>query len=284
MNICGDPPPVILYKYLPRYLGDGSSKTIPYFQTGCKLRFSQPGACNDIYECSPNLEGLTTNGIPKRDPTDEEFFRKIGMDHKSLEERNNILEKSYKQMESNVQWKIDTLNNHKKYLNERYHFFSLSERWNSPAMWGHYGGNHDGFVLGFDLTKFSNDYPDIGLLFHKVRYKKKRSKIKDIEPDYTSLLAVKITKSNEWRYEKEWRLSFFSHKENLLKLSNNTCSKGYDIMGFEIPLKYLSEVVIGHSADEELLNTIQSNLHNVDAYKAEPHFTSYLMDRKKVGL
>lgn len=87
----------------------------------------------------------------------------------------------------------------------------LSEKFDSPLMWSHYGDQHRGLCLEYDTSGLgpSDDA-------HRVQYGASReiytSEIHKwiIEGDTRSAEKVKraclLTKSDEWKYEEEWRL------------------------------------------------------------------------------
>jgi hypothetical protein len=82
-------------------------------------------------------------------------------------------------------------------------------------MWGHYSDGHRGFCMEFDTTKeplfkiahpviYKDTFPTIGVeAFTKI--------------DYSQILQLVLTKSNCWKYEREWRVlhregeTFFSY-------------------------------------------------------------------------
>jgi len=112
-------------------------------------------------------------------------------------------------------------------------YLCLTEKTDSLLMWSHYAKNHEGFLIGFDVTHefFSKDEDATGLW--KVTYTNKRpafpkevleeelSRQPGINP-YGSLNAFflgehrfnpdttksdyRFIKSKEWEYEHEWRL------------------------------------------------------------------------------
>jgi len=100
-----------------------------------------------------------------------------------------------------------------KAQDERYGVFSLSGRWNSILMWGHYSACHTGFCVGFHekkmqdsglfgrggLIRYNSDYPDI-----------------DPKEDYTPERGFieTFTKAVDWKYEEEYRLFKFLKSGN----------------------------------------------------------------------
>ncbi len=88
----------------------------------------------------------------------------------------------------------------------------FSERWDSLLMWGHYGHSHTGVCFEYDMTQIPED-SIIRKWLYPVYYAEKMESIFPDDTDVSdsklpSLMFVErcITKSDEWEYEKEWRL------------------------------------------------------------------------------
>ena len=86
----------------------------------------------------------------------------------------------------------------------------LSAKFDSPLMWSHYGNQHKGLCIEYDVANLSQNE------LHKVSYGESRqisaSQIRDdlLHADAAARQAINkaclLTKSHEWRYEHEWRL------------------------------------------------------------------------------
>ena len=71
----------------------------------------------------------------------------------------------------------------------------FSEKWNNPVMWAHYGDNHKGICMEFDI-------PNKYLL--KVEYKKEPAIVNGNDIDWSSkFVAATKTKFEHWSYEEE---------------------------------------------------------------------------------
>lgn len=99
-----------------------------------------------------------------------------------------------------------------------YGIISFSEVCDNLLMWSHYGGNHYGICLGFEVenTRVNNIY--------KVKYTNKYPNYKINEMlaaenriTYVTKLINKVTctKSIDWKYEKEWRQLFENESDCL---------------------------------------------------------------------
>jgi len=60
--------------------------------------------------------------------------------------------------------------------------------------------------IEYDFTKIKDEQFRRGI--NKVIYSNKRPKREDYDNDYDYTIAVLATKSEEWSYEKEWRLNY----------------------------------------------------------------------------
>lgn len=81
---------------------------------------------------------------------------------------------------------------------------SLSEAYDSEPMWAHYGEQHKGFCIEYDVSKMSNMKKR--MLF-KVIYGEKPDITEQIEEAWIGVgLSSCIFKSEGWAYEKEWRM------------------------------------------------------------------------------
>lgn len=121
-----------------------------------------------------------------------------------------------------------------------YGIYSMSAEWNSLLMWAHYASNHKGICIGFFQQKIVNLNK---FIMGSVHYPVDNT-FPDITPfdDDTKMLLIQTnTKSNEWLYEKEYRLINLYHpypptiKDRTYSLSDNI----------------IAEIIIGMRATEE---------------------------------
>lgn len=115
----------------------------------------------------------------------------------------------------------------------------LSENNNSPLMWSHYANKHYGFCLEFDFTRTMsfwqnryNDYIVSQIMLMPVIYTEKRPlfsktfldaktmyeimKTKKIPtPALANIIYGLLHKSEDWKYEKEWRIINTLKKETM---------------------------------------------------------------------
>ena len=122
----------------------------------------------------------------------------------------------------------ETLEKSRKMISEQFRVTCLSERMDSPLMWSHYANKHYGFCLEYDFTTTMTNrrFPDLlpaQLLLFPVCYSKKRPLLskalfdgkttmyyissKRLPPDFLKkLMYGLLCKSEDWAYEKEWRI------------------------------------------------------------------------------
>ena len=128
----------------------------------------------------------------------------------------------------------------RKLISEQFRVTCLSERMDSSLMWSHYANKHYGFCLEYDftLTITERRYPDLlgaQLMLFPVSYSQKRPllskalfsgsvamqyiKNKKLPPDFLEkLMYGLLCKSEDWAYEKEWRIFQFPSGKPTMRL------------------------------------------------------------------
>ena len=153
---------MILYKYM--------SLERKNFWTDYKLRFTQPSAFNDPFECLPSYSFIPEQLMPKHAGFGELAALFYGLEKDSS------------------QFNDDTA------------IFCMSQVWDSVLMWAHYADSHKGFAVGFDMSHpffdFEKPYGT-----RKVKYCKSRPKSTEI-----NIMDEMYYKLDVWSYEQEWRL------------------------------------------------------------------------------
>ncbi len=99
-------------------------------------------------------------------------------------------------------------------FNDNHAVLCLSESFDNILMWSHYADNHQGFVIGFDVSHpFFEFNESTGT--RKVQYC-------DIRPEglAENVIDEIYYKYSIWSYEKEWRLSKPLHKRDDVKPDN----------------------------------------------------------------
>lgn len=139
-----------------------------------------------------------------------------------------------------------------KKIDEQIGITCLSSRSDIPLMWSHYANKHTGFVIEYDLNNLSIQDAEKLAFLMPVKYSKNRPNLdhrilehvdflnKDFNYQDTFLgavISVIYTKSNIWKYEKEWR--------NLVLTSYTDDRK--------IPFRYISRIILGAKTPEPAL-------------------------------
>lgn len=150
---------------------------------------------------------------------------------------------------------------------------SLSENWNNLLMWSHYAANHAGIVLAFraDHPFFNQKKTPNDVIRHlrRVHYSEERPQIKltDLldenltraEKTESFLSNFIYTKGANWKYEQEWRM--------LRELDAAEKHLGaHDIYLFRFPPDALDQLIVGHRASSQLIETVQEILTSGSRY------------------
>jgi len=125
---------------------------------------------------------------------------------------------------------------------------SFSKSWSNPVIWSHYGENHRGAALGFDV---SDDW------LWEVSYRSKRNPLPDLnllsDAEKIELFRKSVsTKYLHWKYEKEYRVF----------VELNTPDNGLFFKEFDDDI-VLKELIIGPKSDLS-----SDEVHN--AFGADP--------------
>ncbi|MFC1675753.1 DUF2971 domain-containing protein [Planctomycetota bacterium] len=95
-------------------------------------------------------------------------------------------------------------------FNQNSCLLSVSKTARNPVMWAHYSSEHEGAAIGIDFNNIYQGWNGVSkLVMHRVNYSKKRIKINVLsdtkQKDYEEF---PLTKSIDWKYEKEFRSIF----------------------------------------------------------------------------
>ena len=119
----------------------------------------------------------------------------------------------------------------------------LSETNTSVLLWSHYSNDHKGFCIEYDGQEIYNSKL-IKKRFFPVKYIDKnegRTPISALALDYPGLYSV-LCKTNEWSYEKEWRICF-GIEENI-KYNNIQLPKSTGVyIGAKMPDEHRKTII-----------------------------------------
>lgn len=130
--------------------------------------------------------------------------------------------------------------------------FSLSERFDLPAMWAHYGGGHTGIAVVFDTGNewFTREAKPAESRLQKVVYKDEQ-----LEEPFENLQAAFSSKTTDWAYEREWRLNC------AMKQIEKTIDLGSDQIHLRsFPVKAVSGVIVGSKASADTIAQVRDIL------------------------
>lgn len=118
---------------------------------------------------------------------------------------------------------------------------SMSFRWDSILMWSHYGDHHKGYCIGFNESKMRNS--GIFGTGGSVEYTFDFPLIDPLKNEDLMKITYKrlFYKSEEWAYEKEYRLTKFYYPD----LPDENDRVVY------VPDDFISEVIIGLNISQE---------------------------------
>ena len=148
--------------------------------------------------------------------------------------------------------------------NNKIGILSLSEECDNILMWSHYAKNHTGFVLGFDTNLFLNN-SDFDYI-ENVKYCTEYPIIKSIGEN-DDFYKKFFHKSNDWQYEKEWRLSKNHIKDRL----------------YVIPKEAITELIIGckmnNKTKSEIVDIAKNSLgSNLKIYQAKKDIENFKLN------
>jgi len=250
---------MILYKYLPPVRVDVLEQKM--------IRFTQPGDFNDPFEFRPyihsaasddDVRGYVEANLEKL--VDAELAQYgallqpgVGrMLKETLALNNTSVLESLRRFQPHV---LETLSpSIDALLNQNVGILCLSELADSILMWGHYTSDHRGFVIGFDsdhefFSKRRSNQDEFGFL-RPVNYQGERPRV--VLSDTSSAVWFS-TKSDQWAYEREWRM--------LRVLSESDCRKDnspFPACLFRFPEDAVSKIIVGLRSTPSLVQRLES--------------------------
>lgn len=151
-------------------------------------------------------------------------------------------------------WK-ENYADHKKQMNE-FGIFSTTTKKDNLLMWAHYTDSHKGFCVGFD--KFIL-FETIFATLTPVIYGKELPTIPLLEddPHASSLIRILATKSEDWKYEDEYRIIL----------------QGGARKTFILPDQGIKEVILGLKMTEghkdEITEVVTKRLPHINIYQTD---------------
>lgn len=138
----------------------------------------------------------------------------------------------------------------------------LTEKPDNILMWAHYSKSHTGFVVEFDQTnEFFHQGKNLKDEYGYVRKVEYKNAIPVIDPISDNIAEHYLIKSEEWRYEQEWRM--FATVQNTKKqiiINDST----YDL--YTLPSNAIKRVILGCQAEPKFINLITEMIKNEPRY------------------
>jgi len=243
--------PDILYKYR-----DFSNISHRDLITKQEIYLSEPNSFNDPFDCKiPTRWDLMT-----QDDFDERNEKLIDIGKNICFHNNEERKRFSKHLQDNgALWSRENLKKPGKdyfdNISALSGVISLTSKPDNILMWSHYSNSHSGFCIGFDSNVLLqlNCFDFIG----KVSYSKLYPIINGaFDLDLRYFLEM-FSKSSDWEYEDEYRITK-RHMENRL---------------VKLPKKAFKQIVLGCTIKNEdkadLIDLIKNNLPDIHIMQAE---------------
>jgi hypothetical protein len=214
------------------------------------IRFSQPAVFNDPFELRPAMNRVLSEQATERG------FEHLAQEEPDMQRHRGPILNDVKQRSSREAAAMQEYLPRR--LNENFGILSLTKRPDSLLMWAHYANGHQGFVIEFDerhpwFRQGHEGFAHVGRL-RKVRYSKRRPYASMDELDEIDIL---LTKSVQWKYERERRLVVA-----LQKCTQRLPGSPFDICLFALPPICVAGITLGcgaSSATEDRIRQILSD-------------------------
>lgn len=259
--------PEIIYKYR-----DWSREYHRRMLTHREVYLAAPKELNDPFDCRVTLDF----GLLDTDDKIKEYVKVLG------ERSREKLALKNQKPEDFAEDIFDRIKNHRSEeqenwdnatfasQDERYGVLSLTARWDSILMWGHYAASHSGFCVGFHENKMSNSG-----IFGRGGLVKYSADFPSIDPkeDYTPERAFRetFTKAEDWQYEQEYRLFKFLR----------AASESRTVI---IDPSFFAELILGLNFPKQSLEDIKAiaSALKIPVYQIVKIRGKFLLDRIKI--
>ncbi|MFN8429665.1 MAG: DUF2971 domain-containing protein [Spirosomataceae bacterium] len=207
---------------------------------------------NEVFLSSPaNFNDPFDVAIPYRfkesELTEENILKKLFKmgkrvlpDLSEIELQNKCIEviKSDR-FENGKYWK-EKYEKFKKQDQKLFGILSLTSKRDNLLMWSHYSNSHQGFCVGFD--KFILDENIKESILGPIIYDTVFPEISLFESDINGILKTQMTKSKEWAYEEEYRITKWKAANTTIKLPPESIKEV--VLGLKMKNEYKKEIII----------------------------------------
>lgn len=192
---------------------------------------------------------------------------------------------------------------HNRYLEDMAYMSCFTEDNDNLLMWSHYGDNHRGICVEYDIKKMitSEEIKHIFPIVYKEyicfnrEYRNIASELKELERDINdgnvhddqgylrNILPLFVVKGTEWSYEKEWRLIYTKYQ--MYEKDNDNLYKGI------IDFPYISAIYLGCKTEKsiedhlkEIVNRLNSNGSCIKLFKSKLNNLKYGLSFEEIVL
>lgn len=169
------------------------------------LYWADPTGFNDPFDCQPAI--VFEGSVRDRNAATKRTVNAV-YSGKPRRERRQLVKTTGAVSRKST---IETIKDNNKLELSNSGVCCLSEHNDNILMWSHYGDNHSGLCLGFQISDQAIDFARAS----KVAYSEFRPVINLIHDltEQNIFNATMLTKSKQWSYESEWRMI----ERNILK-------------------------------------------------------------------
>ena len=146
----------------------------------------------------------------------------------------------------------------------------FAESWKTLLMWSHYADSHKGLCIEYDTSLMSVKKFLFPIIYQNELY----NATNDFCYYENNLFNFLFFKSNEWKYENEWRIAVMKEQIND-KMYDNGCELYKLIMK-----NCISAVYIGLKADDSNIEKIKNADVNFKIYKAKKSSNNFCLEKE----
>ena len=271
-----------VYKFLP-------TERLSYLSDEL-LRFTQPFALNDPFECLPAISDSIIRALIIE--SNSQPFPKIELpDWFTRKEKRARIRAAHKHVRRMDSIRLNEPDRYRqafyrqlRLAQENVGIFSVSRRWNSSLMWAHYANSHSGICVGFDrLHSFfvrDNQITKSFMPLTAVKYSENRAQVTDTSHNINAMIENLTTKSIDWAYEEEERLIITSNQA----ACTNRATIGAPVFLFKVPHTAITEIILGANSSTETTNCTREFAAKlgIPLYQCKTSNSSFNLDRTQI--
>lgn len=228
-----------------------------------KMWYSAPCNFNDVFDCEFSIQkkGVVEDAI------------------KMLSQKHKILQGSaeWKNIYKVVNQQCRVLRTVFDKLRSETGVSCFSESQDSLLMWAHYANNHRGMCVEYNLLEINDllKFAPVPVIYSGERTCFDSFNPQSVEKDSLKLLIYSITsKSQEWRYEKEWRII----------RDSKACGAAWnkETKGALLDMIHPSSITLGCMAQPEFEKKVKDYCvaNRITLYKMEKDEFQYRLNKK----